>query len=410
VLAADQPLSSAEEALIRTAAERIPQIFFVLKKLDHLTPEEKRASVAFVRERLRCILPGEPELFPLSARSGEGVEALRRRLESFGGTDRTNVLDSSVRSLAATFAAEAAQEVRFEAHAVELPVVELERKLGEFRDRVQALEQTREEAADLLHQAVRRLVTEAVNEPLLTLAGREGAVLGQALRDFASAEGRVSPHELARRLDAWIDTTIRGRFERLARDLEAEVAAKLSGLHERYAERVSDILSELDEAATEVFGSPAGRRAPQVRLRQSSAFTFKLHEMREPLDQLASLAAASAPGPLGRRLVLGQAEERLQLMLDRHAGRLRSDLARRIETSVREYERDLASVVREAVASIEAAVERAAGEQRKGRNRVTVTARLAELRRVEERMAELEHYLDPPATSCPQPRAEGVTR
>ena len=409
VLAADQPLSKAEEELIRTAAARIPQIFFVLNKLDQLGKDERAASVAFVRDRLRECIACEPELFPLSARNGDGVGALRRRLESFGETERNDVLAASARSLAASFAVEAAQAVRFEAHAVELPVAELEGKLNAFRDRAQALERAREEAGDLLHQAMHRLVADTVNQPLLTLASREGAALGEALRAFAAAQGRVSPHVLARRLGEWTDEAIHDRFEQLASELEADVASTLAGLHARYARRVSDILGQLEAAAAEVFGARAGRRAPEVRLRQSSGFTFKLHDVREPLDQLASLAAASAPSPLGRRLVLRQAEERLQLMLDRHAGRLRSDLAARIDTSVRTYERELASVVADAVTSIEAAVERAAAEQQRGRDRVV--ARLDELGRMEQRITELEHDLNSlatPAGAGPQP--EGATR
>jgi len=109
------------------------------------------------------------------------------------------------------------------------------------------------------------------------------------------------------------------------------------------------------------------------------------------LDQLASLAAASTPGALGRRLIQRQAEERLRLVLDRHAGRLRSDLAARIEASVREYERELAFVVREAITSVEAAVKRASREQRSGR--LHVSARLDELQRVERRVAELREAL-----------------
>ena len=387
-LAADQPLSGAEEALVRGAAERVPRILFALNKIDHLSEQERAEAVAFVSDRLRIVLSSEPELFPVSARSGDGLHALRERLEEFAVHEREAVLVRSVRSLAAAFAAQAAQAVRFEAHTVELPLHELEQKLTEFRDRASELARTREEASQLLDQAANRLIQERVNEPLLTLAVREGPGVVNALRTHAAEQGRVTPRVLAQRLDSWIERTIRERFERLAGEYEKRIADELGELHDRYAERVDRILAQLDDAAAEVFGAPAGRQTPVVGLRRPSRFTFKLHDVeREMLDQLASLAAASAPGVLGRRLVLHQAAERLLLLLDRHAGRLRSDLAARIEASVREYDGELAFVVRETIGSVESAVERASREQRSGR--LHVSGRLDELHRAEGRIVEL---------------------
>jgi hypothetical protein len=304
-----------------------------------------------------------------------------------------------VHSLAAGFAAEALQTIRFEAHAVELPSVELERRLEDFRQSAARLEQTREEAAELLLQAAKRLVREQVDEPLLTLAGREGDELAEALRCFAAEQGSLAPGKLAARLEDWSHGAIRKRFEALAGEYEQALAHELRALHERYAERVDLIMGELDDAAAEAFGERIGRLVQPVSLRRSSLFTFKLRDVeREMLDQLASAAAASVPGPVGRRLVLRQADERLRLLLDRHAGRLRSDLAARIHESVRDYERELSAVVRETVAAVEAAVERAAREQQHGR--VRVSTRLAELQQAELRVGELAgaiRELDPRA-------------
>jgi small GTP-binding protein len=392
VLAADQPLSEAEQQLVRDAAARIPTILFALNKIDHVDQSERHDTTSFTRDRLREAIGAEPELYPLSARTGDGLGSLRARLERLAYRERHDVLDRSVRAHARTFAAKAVQAVLFEAHAVELPLGELERSLERFRERARDLARAREEAAELLEQAAERLIEELVNEPLLTLTRREGPRLCDELRMYVGEQRKIRPRILARRLDGWIERTIRERFEQLADEYERRLAADLAELDARYAERIDAILMDIETTADDVFGKRSGRRAPEVEMRRPSRFTFKLHDLeREMLDQLASLAAASAPGPFGRRLVARQAEARLLMLLDRHAGRLRSDLAERIRTSIRDYERDLGFVVGEAIASVEGAVERATREQRSGRLRVS--ARLDELQRVEGRIRELETTL-----------------
>jgi len=122
-------------------------------------------------------------------------------------------------------------------------------------------------------------------------------------------------------------------------------------------------------------------------MREPSRFTFKLAEQHGALDQLASLATVSLPGTLGRRLVLREAEERLRTMLDRHAGRLRSDLADRVRESMRQYERELAETVSEAILSVSEAARRAQEEQARGR--ASVDASLADLARKEHRISKI---------------------
>ncbi len=98
------------------------------------------------------------------------------------------------------------------------------------------------------------------------------------------------------------------------------------------------------------------------------------------------------PGALGRRLVIRNAEQRLLEMTDRHAGRLRSELADRVAEAAREYRRDLAASVEEAIEAIRAAIDRAAEDRRCGEQHAQ--ARLEELRQVERRCQGLVAHID----------------
>jgi hypothetical protein len=81
---------------------------------------------------------------------------------------------------------------------------------------------------------------------------------------------------------------------------------------------------------------------------------------------LVGLGRTATPGALGRRLVVRDAEQRLVAMTDRHAGRLRSELAERVRAAARGYQRELAAAVDDAIAAIRSAIARAVEEQRRG--------------------------------------------
>jgi hypothetical protein len=99
-----------------------------------------------------------------------------------------------------------------------------------------------------------------------------------------------------------------------------------------------------------------------------------------------------APGALGRKLIVRDAEQRLIDMTDRHAGRLRSELAARVSQAARDYRRDLACAVSDAVDAIRAAVDRANEDRRQGERRTNV--RLQELVRIEHRCEQLARQMD----------------
>ena len=84
------------------------------------------------------------------------------------------------------------------------------------------------------------------------------------------------------------------------------------------------------------------------------------------LDYVVTAGRRAVPGALGRRMAVRDAEDRLLQMADRHAGRLRSALVERVREAVTRYQRELSALVDQAVAAIEAAVQRATTQRSQG--------------------------------------------
>jgi GTPase SAR1 family protein len=388
VLDAGQPLSEGERELLVEAAARVPRLLMVVNKLDHLEVEDRGAAVEFIRSALRDLLGGrEPELFPLSAREREGIDPLVIRLRRLAAEEREMLLRRSVARLARGAAVDGAQAAHFEAHAIELPLEELAARAQLFEQRIVELHAASAEAADLLERGVHRAVKERVNEPLREHARQEAPRLEQLLADHVRSLGRQAPRELAAELEAWIDRTVREDFEQLVPRFESAIAEELTQLESRYAARVQCILEQVQDVAEDVFGARSSEVMPDTGLRAPSQFTFKLKDVEHALDIIVGFGRTITPGTLGRRLVIRDAEQRLIEMTDRHAGRLRSELATRVSKAAREYERELGAAVDEAVDSIRNAIERAAEDHRHGQDHAR--HRLEELARIGRECHEL---------------------
>ncbi len=396
VLDAGQPLSESERELFQEAARRVPRLLIVVNKIDHLDHADRDVAVQFVRSAVRDLLgEAEPELFAVSARMGKGLAPLLARLRRLAADEREALLLRSVAGLAQNEAGETAQAARFEAHAIELPLDELAARAGLFEERIAELRAASAEAGDLLDRGIERALVQSINDPLQAHAASEEARLLAALRTHLDTLGKRSPRELAVELDAWIDATVRGDFERLVPRFEAAIADQLTELESRYAARVQQILEQVQDTAEDVFGARAAEVLPDMGLRTPSRFSFKLQDVEHALDIIVGFGRTITPGALGRRLVVRDAEQRLIEMSDRHAGRLRSELAERVSLAAREYRRELAVAVDDAIDAIRGAIDRATEDHRHGEQHAR--ARLDELRRIERRCeqlgAELEAWL-----------------
>jgi small GTP-binding protein len=407
VLAADQPLTGTERELLQAAARETPRVFVVINRIDTLSSEgELRESVRFIEETLAAALPdARLEFFPVSAVRGDGLDDLRTRLAQLAGEEGQHLQQESLRRSACRVALETARAARFEMAATRLPIDELGNRSRLFNEKLAQLSSARQEAGDLLERGLSRLLREELDRPLELLRVERADPLRRELVDVAS---RLPTHPRGRfthELEAWVDQRIRQEFDELVARLETATESGLAELQRRHAERIARILADLENAASDIFGEEAAMAMPEMGLREPSRFSFKLQDVRHALDQIVTFSRSVVPGPMGRRMVVKDGEVRLIRMLDRHAGRLASELRERARETVRAYERDLGRVVDAAAVAVRAAVARATEERRRGEQ--AVRFRVAELERISNRCDRIVAMLDD--RSAQEPRTVEVS-
>ncbi len=388
VLGADQPLTSGERDFLAEAVAGIPRVIVAVNRIDTLLESERQEALEFLSGALTTVLGQPPELFPLSALSGEGVDDLRERLHRLARDDGDAILRETLRRAAQRTAVETVQASRLEVAAVRLPIDQLEARSALFEQKLEELLRTRRDASDLLERGLERLLREQVQTPLGELAAQRADELRSEVRDQAAMLPPRPRAAFAEGLENWVDSTIHEAFADLSAAYEQRVADGIAELEQVHAQRISGILAELHSAAQEILGATAVAAMPELGLTAPSRFSFKLRDVRHALEQIVVVGRTTAPGKLGRNLLVREAERRVIQMFDRHAGRLRSELTERARAAVREYDRGLQRIVVEAADAVRAAIARARAEHDQGEE--AIRARVLELEGVAVRAIELE--------------------
>jgi small GTP-binding protein len=387
VLAADQPLSAAERELAGSLLKRGSRLLFAVNKIDRIEADDRPKTLAFVADRLRDLTGSDADAICVSARTGEGVADLRARLIALADADLADVVARSIGALGATLATSAAHAARLQAAALRLPAEELEARASRLEDRVAALQRAHADTRDLLDRGVERALTTDVDQPLTRFATEHRAALEQDLTNVAATLGKCRPRRLATELDAWTDERIREEFRTLAPRYATAISHELRILESRHAAKIVDILNSVRAAAESALSTDLTAMPSVIGLRRPPAFTFRLEDPDDVLDQLIDAGRGLLPGALGRRLVMRAARERLVAMADRHAGRLRSTLAESVRDATHEHSDELDKTVEQACAAIRLAIARARESQADAHQ--LTEARLRDLRARERRCREL---------------------
>jgi GTP-binding protein EngB required for normal cell division len=363
IVSADQPLAAEEVELYRAAAAGAGETLFALTKSDRLTDAELGQALEFVERALRGA-GLEADVLAVSGVDRRGLPALRERLAALA--DRTGVVARALERKAGAAAVQLAERCDLELRALTLPLDELERRQALHEDRLAELEAAHRDAADTMQRRTARLLAERVDEPLHGYAREHALDLRHGLDAEAERLADASPRPLAAALEAWIDTTVRRTFSELAGELHAQVASGLVDVAASHRRRIEGLLDDVRRAAEEALGARGLRAMPAVALSDPSGFTFKLHDPRQGLHIVVGTLGRSLPGAVGRRLVLAEARDRLHAMTDRHAGRLRSELAARAQDAIAQYGRELDAAMGQACATVRDAVDGARAERARG--------------------------------------------
>lgn len=354
VFSIDPPITEVEAAFLKDLRVAVPQLFFVLNKIDLVSKEEAAAACDFLRDELsrRLEIAVRP-IFPLSARTatstigsnGEflGLARLQESLRDFADMYHDEALISSVTRDAEQLIELAALAIALSRSFASLSALEL----NEQQIAIEALmtEASVETSAikTLLRQEQAELIARITND---LNARVEGSV--SDLEHRLDALRRASPHisgaRLGELLERFFNDEIAGVFRDWRMKEDQHLSLTLAAIASRYSERAGAVLGKLATGISSLIDQPPTALTVRHTLAADSRVSYFTDPVFYSLDRFLLIL----PPILQRPVVYRRVRKSIRNRLDLNAGRIRFDYLERLEHSFHALETSLISQIHDA--------------------------------------------------------------
>jgi len=387
-----------EERILRSSRERL---IFVIAKTDLLDEAELAETTRFAREHLGRIVP-EPAIFPVSARrelAGKrelsGFAPLLAHIGATVGTDRRRLLLDHALADGARLSAFVRQSLAMRRRSLELPLPELEERIGRARARLSAGQKGLDAAAGTIRAETAALKAR-VRQDLAQFTGE----LRQAL---AADLQKVDGHDIRRYLSFFIQDTWKAWLEGEGEMIAAEL--------ERLAEKILEVANENVRDVTDAVAAELGPTETRIELKidtlKYDASVFALGALGTTVflfvnGLVGGVLALAAPvlavvlrGKIGRELK-AEAKDRAPEAVDRVAALLGPKLDEAIDTFGARLSEFVAQAGAALARGIAEVLDRALAEKKvhadvagTSSEAATVDAAVRELKSIDEQMADV---------------------
>ncbi len=399
-----------EERILRSARDRL---IFVIAKADLLDAAELEETVQFARRHLAPIVH-EPAIFTVSARralagdrEGSGMPALVQHLRATVGQERRKLLLDHALADAARLSMFVRQSLGMRRRSLELPLPELELRIGRAKERLQHGKKALGMAADTIAAETAALKAR-VRQDLADFAGELRAALPPEI-------DKVDAADIRRYLSFFVQDTWKAWAEaegdRIAEELERLAEKVIQVANENVREVAHDVSAELGPAETRIDITVDTLRYDAsvfaLGALGTTIFLFVNGVVGGLLTVAAPVLAFILRGRVGQE-IKNEAKEQAPLAVDRVAALLRPRLDEFIDSFAARLSEFVAEAGDALARGISEVLDRALRERREHDVAVdahpesaVIDASVRDLKSIDERIAEIRQRLWTPDEAEP---------
>jgi GTP-binding protein EngB required for normal cell division/enoyl-CoA hydratase/carnithine racemase len=375
LLTADQPISQAELEFLHTVRQYAAKFFFVLNKIDYLSEQELRDSLAFSARVIAESLESEVLIHPLSARTAlisrlasnpmqleeSRLATFERALSEFLLRDKGTTLLASIRSRVGALVSEALNALELELSATRMPAEVLAERIVAFQKKAAEILQEQSDTEYLLRGEFSSLLSR-VEADLRAFVDDHVLLFTRRIGEAFERHQHLGTGKLIEAMNAETAGAVEEMFAPWRSGEEQYVRETFDRITSRFVERANRIIAEIRTLAADLFDV---RITPIIEVEPFTTESSHYYDIDDLfMLQLARLPLL-LPGSLAKRYIRRQFVGNCRTQLDLNAGRLRSDVQARLQKSARAFSASFNAKVQATLDGLEDTLRRAAEEKQR---------------------------------------------
>ncbi|MDD2301938.1 MAG: dynamin family protein, partial [Eubacteriales bacterium] len=268
MLSVDTPINEIEIEFLQNTRMFAGKFFFVVNKIDTIDAEELKTYLDYCRDLLRRLMDTQDvTLFPLSAKTGAGVEQLKEKLLRECKTGLREILCESSRLKLRDIVVEALAQIELYWKVLLMPPAVLARTLKRMNETLEDFRLQAEETVRVLH-ADRNEVIPGLEEMLEARLNEYKMALTDAVTDIFGMDYHYAITEL----------------ELLARPEDVVETPPAEALGKQYSQTTEKLRVDLQETLNRVLLYRNDSTVEVVtRIYELNRMTRQLHRTRDSL-------------------------------------------------------------------------------------------------------------------------------
>ncbi|MGB9695973.1 MAG: dynamin family protein [Ignavibacteria bacterium] len=351
ITSSDPAFSEAELRLLERVSTITPTVFFVLNKIDYLTPLDLDQILTYTQELfLKFYRKMDIIIFPVSAQNAllakstgntqmldrSGIKSFETYLEKYVILRRKNILNKSVKRQLLNIINEVETSFELETSSYQMSIEEINSKHKLLQesvdyfssDNVKFLKEGREDITNLLllynnyFESIKSELSKKIHNELLT---------------FESKNSSLSRLKFKKKIELLFHTLIKTSLEKQRLQIENEIQEEAKKIFAKTINNYNSIINKIYKATANLFRIPLREVHFEKNIEPTTEFEYITYEFKLMVNFNWTKLVFLLPRHIHNRLIVKSYFNRIDFTINYNFNYIIDDIKKKLERTLIEY-------------------------------------------------------------------------